>query len=84
MPDELESLHKTVLRTQAMYVALESLCLALFSHAPDRDAVLQRYKDQQESLATKMLFDGQLTDDPLSEIQDAHARLLALIANIRS
>ena len=77
--DQIEALNQAVVRTQAMYFALESLCLAITGALPNKPDVLARFLAHAESLDVRVLFDGEVPDDAQQEIALAHSKIAGLL-----
>lgn len=61
-----------LLRLHAKVEALETLVQALFRHAEKREDVLQYFLLHKETLASRLLNDGELRDEALNELLGAH------------
>jgi len=81
---EIDGIHETILKTQAMYFALESLCVALVNTSHDRATVIKRFVALKESLTTSTLFDGEIDDAIFHEFDMAHERILDLLSTSSS
>ena len=84
MSEELESLHVTLLKTQAICFALESLCLALFQVSTDKDAIIDRYQYQKLDLEDSLLHSTDTPDVVFREFENAHANIAARLHTLRS
>ena len=77
--EEIESIHQTILRTQAMHFALESLVLALFDGAPNKSEIIQRFHERGEQLIAQQIADPSHPDDVFQEFDQAHANIAKLL-----
>lgn len=77
---EIESIHATLLRTQAMCFSLEGLCVALASLVADRSALMEQFEKHAELLDVKLLFGSNTPDVVVHEFAQARARTAGLIS----
>ena len=76
---EIESIHETILRTQAMHFALESLVLAVFETAPNKAELIARFHENGEQLIARQLADADHPDDVVQAFEQAHANIAKLL-----
>lgn len=73
----------SALRLNAKVMSLETLCLCLFKHHPDKDAVITDFSEMKERFAVKALNDSELLDPVPAEMDAAHEHVLNLIRTLR-
>jgi|JI8StandDraft_1071087.scaffolds.fasta_scaffold336193_2 hypothetical protein len=81
--DQIEALNQALVRTQAMYFALESLCLSIVNALPNKPDVLVRFQAHRDRLEVGTLFDAQTPDDVFHETVQAHANIAGLLSPSR-
>ena len=72
-----------VRQIQAMYFALESLCLAIVKSMPNAATVIENYQSKASGLDVTLLYDGETPDAVVHEIELAHARISSLLSSLR-
>lgn len=72
-----------ILRVQAMYFALESLCMAIVKSLPNADEAIARFQENANGLNVKLLYDGELTDEVFHEFEQAHEKISSLLSSLR-
>lgn len=79
-----DEIYLDILRLQAKYFALETLCIALVNSATNKADVLSRFRAHKMALEGKVLHDAEAHDDVLHEILQAHEAIEGLITTSRS
>lgn len=79
---EFDDLHASLLQTNAKLFSIESLCLSLFKHHPDKQAVVAQFLDMKERYAATALNDDELLDPVPAEIDDAHEHVHSALRNL--
>ena len=76
---EIESIHETILRTQAVHFALESLVLAMFDTAPNKADLIRRFHEHGERLIADQIADVDHPDEVFQVFEQAHANIAKLL-----
>ena len=79
---EIDELHASLLRTNAKCFSLETLCLSLFKHHPNRDKVIEHFLEMKERFAAKALNDPILIDPVPAEMDAAHEHIYAVLKTL--
>jgi hypothetical protein len=77
---EEDGLQQTINRLVASLSVLEELLIALVNASPRRQEVVATVMSEAESTDTMCLYEAEISDDLLEQIQVARARLLAQVA----
>ena len=72
---EQEDLRKALMKVTAKAMALETLLLAVISHATDKVKILKAFEEELSSQATRTLFESELRDYPEAELPVAYDHL---------
>lgn len=79
---EMDDLHASLLKTNAALWAIETLCLSLFTHHTQQQAVIAQFLELKERFATKALYDSELRDPVPAEIDAAHQHIYGVLLSL--
>lgn len=83
MQEEIESIHETLLKTQAMCFAIESLCLALYKTRPDMALVEAAFHAHKNDLEDSLLYSASEHDEVFPAFAQAHANVAKKLETLR-
>jgi hypothetical protein len=81
--EETQEIHQTILKTQAMLFALESLCLAVFELSENKDEILERFQFHKNALTDRFLHSSEHTDKVFEYFDAAHVGILKVLLQLR-
>ena len=82
MQSDIEEIQRTILKTQAKHHALESLCLALFENAENKDAILERFEFHKLALTDRLLHSSEMADEVFQDFDAAHEGILKVLKQL--
>ena len=74
-----EEIDYDILKLNAKYFALESLCLAIVKSLPNASEVKAKFQENANELNVNLLYDGELTDEVFHEFELAHKKIAELL-----
>jgi len=69
----------TLLQTQAMNIALQTLCLAIVERSGMAEEIMTTFQQKKENLLTDILNHGEVRDEVCEEIETAFSRIEGLL-----
>jgi len=69
----------TLLQTQAMNIALQTLCLAIVERSGMREEIITTFRERKENLLTGILNHDEMRDEVCEQLEAAFSRLEGLL-----